>query len=334
MRERTAELAVARDEAEKANRAKSTFPATMSHEIRTPMTGLLGLMELLDLSHLDNEQRSTLRVARESGEALKAIIDGILDFSKIEANSLELDPAPASLRALVAGIGRLHAPVASSKNVLLTTFVDPTIGDPLRFDALRLGQILNNFVGNAIKFTEQGTITVAAELVQRAGGKELLRVWVRDTGVGIEPDRVDRLFQPFAQAHANTSSRYGGTGLGLFIARRLAELMQGKVELTSRPGMGTTITLTVAFDVCEEGSTPERFSEATRERLNDLVAARPPAPTVEQAEAEGTLLLVVDDHPINRMVLMRQVSIPGYAAESAPDGVHALKAGRAAASRR
>ncbi|MGV3572552.1 MAG: PAS domain S-box protein [Ramlibacter sp.] len=325
VRERTAELALARDEAEQANRAKSTFLATMSHEIRTPMSGLLGLLELLDLSSLDHEQRSTLRVARESGQALKDIIDGVLDFSKIEANSLEVDPVPASLRQLIEGIVQLHAPVASGKNVLLTASCDPLVGESLRFDPLRLGQVLNNLVGNAIKFTDQGSITVQAELLQRSAGREHLRLTVRDTGIGIEADRLDRLFQPFVQAHANTSTRYGGTGLGLFIARRLAELMHGTLSIASRPGAGTTMTLTVAFDICES-STPERFSESKREQLNQLVATRPPPPTVDRAEAEGTLLLVVDDHPINRMVLMRQVSILGYASESAADGLHALKA--------
>ncbi|HEY8357621.1 MAG TPA: ATP-binding protein, partial [Ramlibacter sp.] len=326
VRERTAELALARDEAERANRAKSTFLAIMSHEIRTPMSGLLGLLELLDLSWLDQEQRSTLRVARESGQALKAIIDGILDFSRIEANSLELDAVPASLRAVVDGVARLHAPVAAGKHIALTTVVDPDIGESLRFDSLRLSQILNNFVGNAVKFTEQGSISVQAELLQRTAGREHLRLTVRDTGIGIAPDRVGRLFQPFAQAQAQTSSQYGGTGLGLFIARRLAELMQGTVSLDSEPGKGTTLTLNVVFDICEEGSTPERQSEATREQLNDLVARRPAPPTLDEAEADGTLLLVVDDHPINRMLLMRQVSTLGYAAESAADGVHALKA--------
>lgn len=326
VRERTLELAQARDEAERANQAKSTFLATMSHEIRTPMSGMLGLLELLDLSWLDGEQRSTLKVARQSGQALKSIIDGILDFSRIEADSLELDPVPASLPALLATVARLHEPVAHAKNVALTTVVDPAIGGMLRFDPLRLGQILNNFVSNAIKFTERGSVTVQAELLQRLGGREQVRLVVRDTGIGIPPDRLERLFQPFVQAEAATATLYGGTGLGLFIARRLAELMDGVINLDSQPGEGTTLALTVAFDVCAEGSAPERGGEATRQQLNAMVATRRAAPTVEAAQAEGTLLLVVDDHPINCMVLMRQVSTLGYAAESATDGVNALKA--------
>lgn len=326
VQERTAELAQAREEAERANSAKSAFLAAMSHEIRTPMAGLLGLLELLELTDLDEEQLSTLAVARDSGRSLKQIMDTILDFARIEAESLELDLTTGSVASVVESICRLHGPVAAGKSLSLQASVDPAISASHRFDRLRLGQILGNLVGNALKFTAQGSVTVQLESAGRSGGKEHLRLVVRDTGIGIPADRVDKLFQPYVQADARTSTTYGGTGLGLFIARRLAELMDGTLVLESEPGRGTTLTLAVSFEVCEEAAVPESSCHASRERLNSLVAERPAAPTVQEAQARGDLLLVVDDHPTNRMLLLRQVSALGYAAEAAADGAQALKA--------
>jgi PAS domain S-box-containing protein len=326
VRERTAELALARDEAERANQAKSAFLAAMSHEIRTPMSGLLGLLELLSLSTLDLEQRSTLAVARESGKALQRIIDDILDFSKVEANSLKLDVVPASVRTVVQNARQLHSQVASSKDLALVARVAPEISSCHLLDPLRLGQILNNFLSNAIKFTETGSVTVSAELVGRIDEVEQLRFSVQDTGIGISPQDLSGLFRAFAQAGPQTSTRFGGTGLGLVISRRLAELMGGTVEIRSELGKGTTLTLTVAFRACEGGTSADLVGEKDREQLNALVTGRPSAPSVKQAQADGTLLLVVDDHPINRMVLQRQLASLGYATEGAVDGDHALRA--------
>jgi PAS domain S-box-containing protein len=326
VRERTEQLALARAEAERANAAKSAFLAAMSHEIRTPMSGMLGLLELLDLTQLDEDQHSTLVVARKSGEALKQIIDGILDFSRIEAGSLELNPAPCLLSEVVDMVSRLHATVAASKSVVLCAQVDPAISPLLQCDALRLGQILNNFTGNAVKFTERGRVDIDVKLVRRDAGLEHLRFQVKDTGIGVPPERIKRLFVPFSQADSTIAGQYGGSGLGLFIARSLASLMGGTVSLASEVGVGTTLTLEVAFPICEAGRASEMSSEALRRRLHEMVAARPPTPTVADAQAQGSLLLVVDDHPINRMVLVRQLSTLGYAAEAAADGLQALRA--------
>lgn len=328
---RTAEVTLAREDAEQANQAKSEFLAAISHELRTPMSGLLGLLELLGLDKLTKEQQETLAVARESGSSLLRIIDDLLDFSKIEADRLELDPTPASVADVVERTCLLHSRVAASKQLKLAFVVDPQISPLLSFDAMRLGQILNNFLNNAIKFTDRGRVDVRVDLAGRSPGSEELRFTVRDTGIGITPEQLSRLFQPFVQAARSTSSRFGGTGLGLVISRRLAHLMGGTVDIQSEPGRGTTLSLTVTFALSYEAPV---IGQSHRHALDALLAGRRPAPSVQQAERDGTLLLVVDDHPTNRLLLLRQVASLGYAGEAADDGEQALaawKSGRFAA---
>jgi len=327
VRRRIEELALARDDAERANQAKSTFLATMSHEIRTPMSGLLGLLELLELTDLSDEQRNALHVARESGISLHRIIDGILDFSKIEANSLDLDLQPASIRAVVDSARRLHGHVAAGKHLQLVTHVAPEISPCLVFDPLRVGQILNNLLSNAIKFTERGEIRVDVDLVSRSEGRQELRLSVRDTGVGIARDQVAHLFKPFAQASVQTSTRFAGTGLGLFISRRLAELMGGNLQLESRLGQGTVLTLQVAFTVCDDEAVVSQPASLARDPLDwDLPKDQGRLPAAGNVKPNGVLLLVVDDHPINRHVLVLQADALGHAAEAVENGEQALRA--------
>ncbi|MFZ2007482.1 MAG: ATP-binding protein, partial [Stellaceae bacterium] len=301
-----------------ANQAKSDFLAAMSHEIRTPMNGVLGMLELLGLSPLDSEQRHRLQVARDSSHSLLRVVNQILDFSKIEAGMLELNPEPASIAAILDDVHELYASAASGKNLLLTVSVDPRISPAVVVDHLRLQQILNNFVSNALKFTTEGSVALNAALSEHRDGADSVAFTVTDTGIGISPEGQKKLFQPFVQAERDTTRRFGGTGLGLAICRQLADLMGGVIDIDSDIGRGTTMRLTVPLPIVDpnEISNDEESGPVTAALLD----ARPAAPSIAAAAAEGSLVLVADDHSTNRMIMGAQLRLLGYACETAADG--------------
>ncbi|HST90927.1 MAG TPA: ATP-binding protein, partial [Brevundimonas sp.] len=302
------ELEAARDRANAASEAKSSFLGVISHELRTPMNGVLGAAQLLGATRLDAGQREYLSIIRNSGDNLLSLLNDILDMTKIEAGKMTFDVVDVSVEDLHKRVTGPFGAQAEAKGLNFTTRFEGDIPDVVRGDPLRVCQVIHNLLSNAVKFTDSGDVTYLVRGERLNNERVRFDFAVTDSGAGISPEDLSRLFQPFTQVDGSSTRRFGGTGLGLTIARRMANIMGGDITVTSTVGTGSTFTFSVETEVVEW----------SRPTAVEAIHA-------EIADGQSLNVLVVEDHPVNRMILDAWMASSGHVSTSAENGEIAVK---------